>query len=98
MREAQRSDPLLSRLINFLLDKGPEVPVVKEMLKGVGAYEIEPGSSLLLWYKKNKPSMNRRIVLPEKLRKVLLKASHDIPISGHLWVQKTVRRLQERFQ
>lgn len=97
MRQAQRADPLLSRVIAVLLGTAPEVPSVTALFKGVGAYEIEPGSELLMYYRKDKPRMHRRIVVPERLQKILLKASHDIPISGHLGVQKTVQRLRERF-
>ena len=97
MREAQRKDPLLGRVIRFLEKKGPKLPEVAELFQGIGEYELEPGSGLLLWYKKNKPRMDRRIVVPLSLQKELMKACHDIPTAGHMGANKTNQRLRERF-
>ena len=97
MREAQRKDPLLSRVIRFLEKKGPKVPEVEELLRGVGAYELESGSGLLMWYKKNRPNMDRRIVVPLSLQKELIKAFHDIPIAGHFGATKVAKALRQRF-
>ena len=72
MREAQRKDPLLSRVIRFLEKKGPKKPENEELFQGVGAYELESGSGLLMWNRKNPPNMDRRIVVPLSLQKELI--------------------------
>jgi transposase InsO family protein len=47
--------------------------------------------------KKHKKMESSEIVVPKSLRAEILRLNHDVPLSGHQGMNRTLERLQERF-
>lgn len=94
LRRAQSNDPLLARLLQYLRNDSGKTPEVTEMLAGATRYDVAPDSGLLRAYVRDKDA---RIVVPSSMRQVILRASHEAPVSGHLGQNKTLERVRKLF-
>jgi len=97
LREAQRADVKINQKIQYILNKqlpGTEAED-KEIILENEQYTVQDGILFRISGPKKKRSL--RVVVPEALKKEILIACHDDPMAGHLGLNKTYSRLQERF-
>ena len=102
LQEAQRSEPKLEAIIKFLSqDILPEDTKQAEWtLKVAPYYEMV---EQILYRKANtfqyarRQERKLRIVLPQKLRAIILEECHDTSASGHLGIKRTLARIEENY-
>ena len=62
------------------------------------AVDIKNGVLCRLWKPKNKlGKADIQIVVPEMYRRDILKMAHDMPMAGHMGVERTLQRIRKRF-
>jgi hypothetical protein len=90
----QNTDQTLPNLFELVVEN-PEVETRKSF------YFLRDGVLMRKWFPKHDPRLFTvgisQIVVPVTLREKLLVLAHDIPMSGHLGVKKTLDRLLNSF-
>lgn len=92
---AQISDPK----INKLRKKAPEESCVSKLPT---AYYLQNGVLMRKYHPKDEPIDNvwltkHQIVIPQNYRIKLISVAHDVTMSGHRGIEKTLSKLQQHF-
>jgi His(2)-Cys(2) zinc finger. len=92
---AQENDPEISSLFGFVL---PE----DELDKVPKGYLVKHGVLMRKWRPANVPatedwSVVYQIVLPKSYRSEVLKLAHEVPMGGHLGINKTCDKIMRHF-
>ena len=102
LREQQESDPFLSEVIGYLKSREQRgqqdiSPEVREVLRDTGTISVDENNGLLM----HKPILNSRRhyvpMLRSASRSAVMKALHDLPMSGNLGRKKTYHRMQSQY-
>ena len=102
LREQQESDPLLSEVIGYLKSREQRAqqdicPEARETLRDTGTISVDEITGLLM----HKSVLNGRRhyvpILPSASRSAVMKALHDLPMSGHLGRKKTYHRVRSQY-
>jgi transposase InsO family protein len=98
--EAQRSDPLVRTLIEYLEDsKLPEEPKLAALIPKY-AKDLCIGEDKRLYRtvsERGKADLVRTLVVPRSLQARVLKACHDDALGGHFGERRTLRKARQRF-
>ena len=103
MSEIQSSDPCLGKLIAWILsEKEPEQrelylgsPAVKHFYICRKQLLYKDG---LLYYKWKEEAGDRFLLMvADKLKQEVMSLNHDIPLSGHMGIAKTLARVKQSF-
>ena len=101
--ESQRSDPCLGKLITWLSTGGEPMqkdlflcsPTVKYFFNCRKRLVCQNG---LLLYKWEEVSGDRLLLMvPEKLKNEVISYNHDLPLTGHMGIVKTIARVKQSF-
>ena len=102
LREQQESDPLLSEFIGYLKSREQRAQQdirheLRETLRDTGTISVDKNTGLLM----QKSILNGRrhyvSILPSASRSAVMKAAHDLPMSGHLGCKKTYHRVRSQY-
>jgi len=94
LKLAQENDNLLGQIIAHLKGNTKLSSEIRDILSGVGHYDLAPDSGLLRITIRKKPP---RVIVPFALRNMIMRASHSIPSAGHLGLTKTLERIRRSF-
>ena len=101
--ESQRSDPCLGKLITWLSTGGEPMqkdlflcsPTVKYFFNCRKWLVCQNG---FLLYKWEEVSGDRLLLMvPEKLKNKVISYNHDLPLTGHMGIVKTIARVKQSF-
>ena len=103
LSEAQRKDPSLKHLIDWMSrDVQPSQgeialcsPTVKYFFKNRTQLELK--NELLLYRWIDSYSERLLFVVPDVLKENIMSMNHDIPLTGHMGITKTVLRIRASF-
>ena len=100
--EEQKKDPDLKVIYGRIQEK--KVPTTKELaslsptIKALWTNRSLPNvSDDILWYTWKEGEDKKLLVVPECMKKALLKLAHDNIMSGHLGIAKTKERIKRHF-
>lgn len=104
--EAQRADPYISKVINWL-EAGNGRPShleaqgisqdTRNLLAQWDRLQLVDRVLFRLWESEDGSSTRSQLVVPRRLVPQVLKSLHDAPTAGHLGVTKTIAKVRERF-
>lgn len=92
MREAQMEDPEVWKIIKDFEDPCNPDAAIQWTERG---YYLSQG--VLYRCDPDGESEEPQLVVPESLRSEIMKELHDAPTAGHLGVERTLKRIKERF-
>ena len=97
--KSQEEDPVYGQLIQFL--KLPEeieaTPEVKDLLREAGTYSMDGITALLLYEYHHNGRDTRVPVLQPSVCLSVMRALHELPISGYLGRKKSIHRIRSQF-
>ena len=103
LSEAQRKDPSLVHLINWMTkDIQPSQgeialcsPTVKHFFINRNQLELKNGLLLYRWIDNHGEKL--LFVVPDVLKENIMSMNHDIPLTGHMGITKTLLRIRASF-
>ena len=99
LRKMQEQDSLYAEVMEYLKRPQPqEAPTeVKEVLRDTGYIYVDPGTGLLMHQAVRNGSTLKVPFLPPAGRREVMRALHDLPMSGHLGYNKTYEKMRSQF-
>ena len=99
LRKMQEQDPLYAQVMEYLKrPRAQEAPTeVKEVLRDTGYIYVDPGTGLLMHKAVRNGSTIKVPFLPPAGRREVMRALHDLPMSGHLGYNKTYEKMRSQF-
>ena len=102
LKEEQQKDPDLKFLTEWFTRKEEPLenilfaasPAAKYYFIKRDLFCLEDG---FIWRKPKHENQEKRLVVPESLKELVLNLCHDIPSSGHQGVTKNIERTKEKF-
>ena len=103
LSEAQRLDPCLSRLIDWvskdITPEQSEVTLCSPSVKYfyINRHQLVFKNELLLYRWKDNHSEKLLFVVPDSMKEEIMSLNHDLPLTGHMGITKTVSRIHSSY-